>query len=99
VLYAAMQVGSGAARLVVAGGVESMSQAEHYVLGLRRGVRGDGVELMDRLARARVTAGGRLHPLQGGMVETAENLRRRTRTCSHPAGFVCSDDVRESLQV
>ena len=77
VLYAAMQVGSGAARLVVAGGVESMSQAEHYVLGLRRGVRGDGVELMDRLARARVTAGGRLHPLPGGMVETAENLRRQ----------------------
>jgi acetyl-CoA C-acetyltransferase len=77
VLYAAMQVGSGAARLVVAGGVESMSQAEHYVLGLRRGVRGDGVELMDRLARARVTAGGRLHPVPGGMVETAENLRRQ----------------------
>ncbi len=77
VLYAAMQVDSGAARLVVAGGVESMSQAEHYVLGLRRGVRGDGVELMDRLARARVTAGGRLHPVPGGMVETAENLRRQ----------------------
>jgi acetyl-CoA C-acetyltransferase len=77
VLYAAMQVGSGAARLVVAGGVESMSQAEHYVLGLRRGVRGEGVELMDRLARARVTAGGRLHPVPGGMVETAENLRRQ----------------------
>lgn len=54
-----------------------MSQAEHYVLGLRRGVRGDGVELMDRLARARVTAGGRLHPVPGGMVETAENLRRQ----------------------
>lgn len=77
VLYAALQVGSGAARLVVAGGVESMSQAEHYVLGLRRGVRGDSVELMDRLARARVTAGGRLHPVPGGMVETAENLRRQ----------------------
>ncbi len=77
VLYAAMQVDSGAARLVVAGGVESMSQAEHYVLGLRRGVRGDGVQLMDRLARARVTAGGRLHPVPGGMMETAENLRRQ----------------------
>jgi len=41
----------------VAGGVESMSQVEHYALGLRDGVRGDGVTLMDRLARARVTAG------------------------------------------
>jgi acetyl-CoA C-acetyltransferase len=75
VLYAAMQVGAGAARLVVAGGVESMSQAEHYALGLRAGVRGDGVTLMDRLARARVTAGGRSHPIPGGMLETAENLR------------------------
>jgi len=46
VLYAAMQVGSGAARVVVAGGTESMSQVEHYAL-LRQGVRGDGVELAD----------------------------------------------------
>jgi acetyl-CoA C-acetyltransferase len=76
VLYAVMQVGSGAARVVVAGGAESMSQAEHYALGLRRGVRGDGVQLMDRLARARVTAGGHSHPVDGGMLETAENVRR-----------------------
>jgi len=75
VLYAAMQVGSGTSRLVVAGGTESMSQVEHYAL-LRQGVRGDGVELADRLARARVTAGGALHPVPGGMIETAENLRR-----------------------
>jgi acetyl-CoA C-acetyltransferase len=75
VLYAAMQVGSGAADLVIAGGTESMSQAEHYALGLREGLRGDGVQLMDRLARARVTAGGKLHPVPGGMIETAENLR------------------------
>ncbi|SES49722.1 acetyl-CoA C-acetyltransferase [Pedococcus cremeus] len=75
VLYAAMQLGSGASRLVVAGGTESMSQVEHYAL-LRQGVRGDGVELADRLARARVTAGGELHPVPGGMIETAENLRR-----------------------
>jgi acetyl-CoA C-acetyltransferase len=77
VLYAAMQVATGAADLVVAGGVESMSSAEHYALGLRDGVRGDGVTLHDRLARARVTAGGRLHPVPGGMIETAENLRRQ----------------------
>ena len=75
VLYAAMQVGSGAATLVIAGGTESMSQAEHYALGLREGVRGDGVLLMDRLARARITAGGKLHPVPGGRLETAENLR------------------------
>jgi len=77
VLYAAMQVATGVATVVVAGGVESMSNTEHYALGLRTGVKGDGVELMDRLVRARVTAGGRHHPVPGGMVETAENLRRR----------------------
>ncbi len=76
VLNAAMQVSTGASRLVVAGGAESMSQAEHYALGLRTGVKGDGVQLMDRLARGRVTAGGRNHPIPGGMIETAENVRR-----------------------
>jgi acetyl-CoA C-acetyltransferase len=75
VLYAAGMVATGAARCVVAGGAESMSQVEHYALGLRTGVRG-GVELMDRLTRARETAGGRFHPVPGGMLETAENLRR-----------------------
>ncbi|KQY56863.1 MULTISPECIES: acetyl-CoA C-acetyltransferase [unclassified Nocardioides] len=76
VLYAAMQVSTGAANIVVAGGAESMSRAEHYALGLRQGVKGDGVELMSRLARGRVTAGGKLHPVPGGMIETAENVRR-----------------------
>ncbi|WP_130444618.1 acetyl-CoA C-acetyltransferase [Kribbella rubisoli] len=75
VLYAAGMVATGAARLVVAGGTESMSQVEHYALGLRTGVRGN-VELNDRLIRARETAGGKHHPVPGGMLETAENLRR-----------------------
>ncbi|WP_460794959.1 acetyl-CoA C-acetyltransferase [Nocardioides pacificus] len=75
VLYAAGMVSTGAARLVVAGGAESMSQVEHYAT-LRTGVRGGGVELMDRLERARETAGGKHHPVPGGMLETAENLRR-----------------------
>jgi acetyl-CoA C-acetyltransferase len=75
VLYAAMQVGCGAADLIIAGGAESMSQVEHYALRLREGVYGDGAQLMDRLARCRVTAGGKLHPVPGSMLETAENLR------------------------
>jgi acetyl-CoA C-acetyltransferase len=75
VLNACLQVSSGVSRLIVAGGVESMSQAEHYALGLRTGVKGDGVQLMDRLARGRITAGGHRYPVPGGMVETAENLR------------------------
>ena len=52
-----------------------MSQVEHYAPGLRWGARGDGMTLHDRLARARVTAGGRDFPVQGGMLETAENVR------------------------
>lgn len=76
VLAAAGQVASGGAKVVVAGGAESMSQVEHYALGLRTGVKQGGVDLMDRLDRARETAGGKDHPVPGGMIETAENLRR-----------------------
>ncbi|MHC9291350.1 acetyl-CoA C-acetyltransferase [Mycobacterium sp. LTG2003] len=76
VLYAAGQVATGAARTVVAGGAESMSNVEHYALGLRTGVRQGGIALQDRLDRARETASGANHPIPGGMIETAENLRR-----------------------
>ena len=79
VLYAAGQVATGAASVVVAGGAESMSNVEHYALGLRTGVRQGGIALMDRLDRARETAGGTAHPIGGGMIETAENLRREYR--------------------
>ena len=77
VLYAASQVATGAARVVVAGGAESMSNVEHYALGLRAGVRQGGIALIDRLDRARETAGGASRPIEGGMIETAENLRRQ----------------------
>lgn len=75
ILQGAMQVAAGVSQLVIAGGAESMSRVEHYAL-LRQGVKGASVNLEDRLARARVTAGGRNHPIPGGMIETAENLRR-----------------------
>ena len=77
VLYACMHVQTGAAELVLAGGAESMSQAEFYATGLRWGTRAGTLRLEDRLARSRVTAGGASHPVPGGMLETAENLRRR----------------------
>jgi acetyl-CoA C-acetyltransferase len=76
VLLAAMQVQTGVSDLVIAGGAESMSQAEFYALGMRWGVKADSVALTDRLARGRVTAGGVNYPVPGGMLETAENLRR-----------------------
>ena len=76
VLDAVMRVQTGAAEVVLAGGAESMSRTEHYTMRLRTGVKAGGVELVDRLARGRVTAGGVNHPVPGGMLETAENLRR-----------------------
>lgn len=77
VLYAAMQVSSGVSDVVLAGGAESMSSAPFYSTAMRWGVRGGpGVLLNDALARGRVTAGGVNFPVPGGMIETAENLRR-----------------------
>src|SRR3954469_8134833 len=77
VLYAAMQVQNGVSDVVLAGGAESMSNAPFYSVAMRWGVKaGPGVLLNDGLARGRVTAGGVNHPVPGGMIETAENLRR-----------------------
>ncbi|HWA65371.1 MAG TPA: acetyl-CoA C-acetyltransferase [Mycobacteriales bacterium] len=75
VILAAMQVQTGAADLVIAGGCESMSNA-HLFTHDRWGVSGDGIVLHDALSRGRVTAGGKNFPVPGGMIETAENLRR-----------------------
>ncbi|WCB91483.1 Acetyl-CoA acetyltransferase [Baekduia alba] len=76
VLEASMQVQTGVADVVIAGGAESMSQVELYANGVRWGTRLGGATLEDRLVRSRVTAGGERHPLPGGMIETAENVRR-----------------------
>jgi acetyl-CoA C-acetyltransferase len=80
VLYAAMQVQTGASEVVLAGGAESMSNASFYSTAMRWGVKGGpGVLLNDSLARGRVTAGGKNFPVPGGMIETAENLRAEYR--------------------
>jgi acetyl-CoA C-acetyltransferase len=76
VINASMSVQTGAADLVIAGGAESMSQAEHYAMGLRWGLKGADTPLMCRIGRGRVTSGGKNYPVAGGMLETAENLRR-----------------------
>jgi acetyl-CoA C-acetyltransferase len=76
VIEASMQIQTGAADLVLAGGAESMSQTELYSTTLRWGARSGGAMLEDRLGRGRVTAGGSNYPVPGGMVQTAENLRR-----------------------
>jgi len=76
VIWAVMQVQTGASDVVVAGGAESMSQVEFYSPSVRWGPGGEQIVFHDRLGRARVTAGGVHHPVPGGMLETAENLRR-----------------------
>jgi len=76
VIYASMQVATGASDVVIAGGAESMSNAPFYSTGARWGIRGDSLAFHDALARGRVTAGGANFPVPGGMIETAENLRK-----------------------
>ena len=73
---AAAHIASGAADLIIAGGAESMSNTEYTVDGkIRWGAKGGSMELTDRLQEGREKAGGKHHPIAGGMIETAENLR------------------------
>ncbi len=74
---AAMQVQTGVSDVVLAGGVESMSNAEFYITSIRFGPNRGTIDLMDRLDRPRVTAGSFRYPVEGGMLETAENLRQQ----------------------
>lgn len=79
VIQACLQVGSGAHDVVIAGGAESMSNVAFYSTDMRWGGARGGIRVHDGLARGRTTAGGRHHPVPGGMLETAENLRRQYR--------------------
>jgi len=76
VIQACLQVASGDNDLVVAGGAESMSNVAFYSTDMRWGGARSGVQVHDALARGRTTAGGRHYPVAGGMLETAENLRK-----------------------
>lgn len=77
VIQGCLQVGSGDNDLVIAGGCESMSNVAFYSTDMRWGAARSGVRVHDGLARGRTTAGGRHYPVPGGMLETAENLRRQ----------------------
>ncbi|MDY6995608.1 MAG: acetyl-CoA C-acetyltransferase [Actinomycetota bacterium] len=76
VIQACLQVTSGANELVVAGGAESMSNVVFHSTDMRWGGARGGITVHDALARGRTTAGGKHYPVPGGMLETAENLRR-----------------------
>lgn len=78
VVNAAMMVQSGAADVVLAGGVESMSNVEYYTTDMRWGARAGTVRMHDRLERGREKSQpehrfGRI----SGMIETAENLAKK----------------------
>ncbi len=75
VITAAMMVQTGAADVVLAGGVESMSNIEHYTTTARWGARSGNQMLYDRLDRGREMSqpAWRFGPISG-MIETAENL-------------------------
>ncbi|CAN5498403.1 acetyl-CoA C-acetyltransferase [soil metagenome] len=75
VIDAAMRIQTGAADVVLAGGVESMSNVEYYSLDHRGGARMGSTVLHDRLTRGRVMS----QPVArfgeiSGMIETANNL-------------------------
>jgi len=78
IVTAAMMVQTGAADVVLAGGVESMSNVEHYTTAMRWGARSGNQYLYDRLDRGRERSQpewrfGKI----SGMIETAENLAER----------------------
>src|SRR5215470_2839287 len=75
---AAMMVQTGAADVVLAGGVESMSRVEHYTTAMRWGAKSGSQFLYDRLDRGRERSQpewrfGKI----SGMIETAENVAER----------------------
>ena len=77
VLNASMMVQTGAADVVLAGGVESMSNVEYYTTDMRWGKRAGSVKLHDRLDRGRERSQPEWRFGQiSGMIETAENLAR-----------------------
>jgi len=109
VLDAAMRVQTGACSVVLAGGAESMSRAEYYTEDLRWGAKGRPATIHDRLARGRVTSGGFRYPVAGGMLETAENLRReyaigrqeqdRLAVTSHQRAVAAIEDGRFAEEI
>ncbi|WP_084421628.1 acetyl-CoA C-acetyltransferase [Henriciella litoralis] len=77
IVTGAMMIESGACDVVLAGGVESMSNIEYYTTDMRWGARSGTTRFYDRLDRGRE----RSQPSErfgyiSGMIETAENLAR-----------------------
>ena len=97
VLNAAMMVQSGAADVVMAGGVESMSNIEYYTTAMRGGARAGNVHFYDRLERGRE----RSQPIErfgpiSGMIETAENVAREMGVTREEADAFAAESHRRA---
>ena len=96
---AAMMVQTGAADVVIAGGVESMSNIEYYTTSMRSGARSGNVQLYDRLERGRE----RSQPVErfgviSGMIETAENVARECQITREASDQFAVESHRRATQ-
>ncbi|MEM1402116.1 MAG: acetyl-CoA C-acetyltransferase [Pseudomonadota bacterium] len=96
-IYAVLQVATGGSDVVLAGGAESMSNAPFFSHSVRWGTRDSELEFQDSLARGRVTAGGSNFPVPGGMLETAENLRREFRISREEQDSFAVESQRKAI--
>jgi acetyl-CoA C-acetyltransferase len=97
VINAAMMVQTGVADVVMAGGAESMSNAEFYTTAMRGGQKSGAVTLHDRLERGRVRSQpearfGRI----SGMIETAENVGRACGITREDADALAAESHRRA---
>lgn len=97
VVTAAMMVQTGVADVVLAGGVESMSNIEYYSTTMRAGTRAGTVPFYDRLERGRA----RTQPPQrfgeiSGMVETAETVASEHQITRDAADAYAAESQRRA---
>ena len=94
---AAMMVQTGACDVVLAGGVESMSNIEYYTTDMRWGRRLGTAQFYDRLDRGRE----RSQPVHrfgyiSGMIETAENLAKDYKITREEADAFAAESHRRA---
>jgi len=95
---AAMMVQTGACDVVLAGGVESMSNIEYYTTDMRWGKRSGTTQFYDRLDRGRE----RSQPVHrfgyiSGMIETAENLAKDYKITREDADVFAAESHRRAV--
>ena len=95
---AAMMVQTGACDIVLAGGVESMSNIEYYTTDMRWGKRSGTTQFYDRLDRGRE----RSQPVHrfgyiSGMIETAENLAKDYNITREDADVFAAESHRRAV--